>query len=177
MIDILPLAQKKAIRRIRQMRIGTSIFVGITVLAGVAVLLLLPTYETTQSRKVTLGTYTKQLEENGEIVASEDIDVLGSRVSNLAQKLAVALPSSPLIYIDTIKANQIQGIRFTGYEFSSPEKRTVQLRGVAANRQVLQQFIAALGQDSRVSVVDSPITNFVKSAESEFTMTITFTQS
>jgi hypothetical protein len=137
---------------------------------------LLPTYETTHSRKVALSAYTKQLEENGDIVAVSDIAALETRVGTLSQRLAVSLPPSPLVYIDIIKQNQTTGIRFTGYECSAPEKRIVQLRGVAANRQALQQFIASLEKDERISVVDSPVTNFVKSAESEFTMTITFAQ-
>lgn len=176
MIDILPLAQKKTIRHVRHMRVATSVFVGVILLAIIGAVLLLPTYETIRSRKTALGAYTKQLEENGDIVASSDVTALEARTAALSQKLAAPLPSSPLEYMDVVKANQIQGIRFTGYEFTSPEKRTVQLRGIASNRQVLQQFIAALGQDPRVSVVDSPIANFVKSAESEFTMTITFIQ-
>lgn len=159
------------------MRIATAICLGCIVLSSTALILLLPTYETTQSRKAALGAYTKQLEENGAIISEGDVTALQSRITALSQKLASPLPSSPLVYIDIIKTNHIQGIRFTGYEITSPEKRIVQLRGVASNRQVLQQFIAALDQDTRVSVVDSPIANFVKSAESEFTMTITFTQS
>lgn len=177
MIDILPLPQKILIRRMRWMRIATTCLVGVILLVVIAAVLLLPTFETIQSRKVALGAYTKQLEAKGAIVSAGDISALEARTAVVAERLAGKIPESPLSYINTIKANQIQGIRLTGYEVATPEKRMVQLRGVAATRQVLQQFIAALQQDSHISAVDSPITNFVKSAESEFTMMITFTQS
>lgn len=177
MIDILPHPQKILIRRMRSMRIVTTCLFGLVVLVLIAIVLLLPTYETIRSRTVALSAYTKELEAKGAIVSSADIATLEARAGVVAEKLAGKVPDSPLVYISTIRANQIQGIRLTGYEIASSEKRMVQLRGVAATRQILQQFIATLQQDPRVSVVDSPITNFVKSAESEFTMTITFTQS
>lgn len=177
MIDILPLNQKVLIRRIRWMRIVSTCLAGIVLLIVITAVLLLPTFETIQSRKVALGAYTKQLEAKGAIVSNDDITTLETRTNTVADKLAGKIPESPLSYIATIKSNQIQGIRLNGYEIASPEKRTVQLRGIASTRQALQQFIAALQQDPHISAVDSPITNFVKSTESEFIMTITFTQS
>jgi hypothetical protein len=176
MIDILPVQQKVLIRRIRFMRMCTTIVSAIVVLAVIAGLLLLPTLETIRSRKIALQAYTKQLEEEGMIVSAEDITNLQSRTTALSARLAVPLPESPLSYIGIVKTHQISGIRLVGYEILNPEKRTLQIRGVATTRQILQQFISALQEDARIATVDSPVTNFVKSTESEFTMTITFTQ-
>ena len=177
MIDILPLNQKTMIRRIRFVRILTTILVSIVVLMIAAALLLLPTFETIQSRTTALHAYTRELEENGLITTTDDIATLESRTKLLSERLASKVPESPLIYIDIIKSYRIQGVRITGYDIPSPEKRMIQLRGIASTRQTLQQFITALDQDARIATVDSPVTNFVKSTDNEFTLTITFTQS
>jgi len=164
------------IRHIRTMRMINTALAGCTLLALVGLLLLLPTYEMIRTRAQALQLYTRELEANGVVISETDIALLQSRIKLLREKLTVHITYAPLTYVEVVEQHQVDGVRITGYDIENPEKQMMQIRGFATNRQVLQQFITVLQADTRIVVVDSPITNFVKSSEGEFTLMITFKQ-
>lgn len=160
----------------RILRITTTYLVSVILLGCASLLLLLPTYTAVQARAQAMRTHTQELHAEGALVSSADIEALQSRTKFLREKLTAKIGASPLLYIDIVIEHTMQGVRIVGFEIPTPEKYTMQVRGTAATRQALQTFITALQGDSRIAVVDSPITNFVKSAESEFNLTLTFVQ-
>lgn len=176
MINILPPSQKKLVRRIRIMRVVAAYLGSVIVLAVVAVVLLLPTYVSIRSREMALRSHTRALEANGVMVSAADIAALEARTKRMREKLTAKVPASPLVFVQIVGEVTVPGVKLVGFDIPNPEKNTAQIRGTASTREALQQFIGALQKDARIATVDSPITNFVKSSESEFTLTLTFVQ-
>jgi len=174
MINILPYNQKKVIERIRYMRIATvTLWVGI-ILFVVAIALFLPTLQTINSRFLITNEQMVRLEQSGAITKAVDVIELQRRTRVLKDILAANLPVSPMQYIDRIRTHATAGIILNGYDMSTAEKPVVEVRGVASTRQGLQQFVSALQSDATVASVDSPVSNFVKSSQSDFIITVTF---
>jgi hypothetical protein len=110
------------------------------------------------------------------MVSAADIAALEARTKRMREKLTAKVPASPLVFVQIVGEVTVPGVKLVGFDIPNPEKNTVQIRGTASTREALQQFIGALQKDARIATVDSPITNFVKSSESEFTLTLTFVQ-
>lgn len=176
MINILPLTQKTLVRRIRIVRLISTCLAGVIVLALVAVILIAPTLEVVRSRARALGLYSRELQASGSMVSPQEVAQLQARTKVVRERLTVKLPTPPLVFVEIIQAHTVPGVRLTAFDIQSPEKRMLQLRGTATTREALQRFVGVLEADTRIALVDSPITNFVKSSESEFTLTLTFTE-
>ncbi len=156
---------------------ATGILVGVMVLMGVSALLFLPTLELISARYLLVNTQTRALEANGSIAKSVDVMSLSKAVKTIKEKLDAPIPPSPLAYIAIMRSDQTAGITFTGYGIADATQPIVELHGVAATREALQQFVDALHHDSAVASVDSPVENFVKSTQSQFVITVTFAAS
>lgn len=162
------------IRRVRYMRIATVIVWSAIILLAVSTALFLPTLQTIDSRYIVTTDQMHRLEQSGVITKAVDVMDLQKRTRAIKDKLASSLPASPMQYINHIRTYEGSGIRLIGYGVTNADKPIVEVHGVATTRQNLQQFIATLQADSTIATVDSPVTNFVKSSQSEFTITITF---
>ncbi len=173
MINILPYNQKQLIRRIRSMRITIATLWAGSIILAASVALFVPTLQTINSRHAIVSTQIKKLEASGTVTKTADVVSLERRVKAVKEKLAAPLPTDPTVLIDQLRAYQTAGIRLTGYDLAT-DKPVVQLHGTATDRQSLQQFVATLQRDQSIGAVDSPIANFVKSSQSEFTVTVTF---
>ena len=173
MIDILPYTQKHTLKRIRILRIATVIIWEVILLAVVAAALLLPTLMTVNSRYAIAIGQTERLEQSGAITKPVDVIELQQRTRLLKEKLAAPLVETPIGYIEHIQNKETSGIRLTGFAMSTTDP-VLEVSGVATSRQSLQQFIAVLEADAAIEVVDSPVTNFVKSTQSQFKIVITF---
>ncbi len=174
MINILPPQQKKVIAHLRSMRmITTSLFAAI-VLVAVAGMLFLPTLQTINSRYTIALDQMHRLEAKGEVIKPLDITDLQSRIKTLKTKLAAVMPVSPLEYVQHIRNYETRGIHMTGYVMNTTDQPVMQIRGIADTREALQQLITDLQSDQTISSIDSPVSNFVKSTQGEFVITITF---
>ena len=174
MINILPYNQKKMIRRTRCVRIVVVAIWSTIILILVAGVLFLPTLLTINTRYAIARGQTDRLQQSGVIITAADIALLEKRTKAVKDKLAVPAPLSPMDYTTHIRAHETSGITLIGYDMGNTDKLNMQVRGIAATRQALQQFVAALQEEATIATVDSPVTNFVKSSESEFTITVTF---
>lgn len=156
------------------MRIATVSVWSVVILIFVAGILFLPTLQTINSRYMIAKEQMERLEQSGAIAKAVDIEALVARTSVLTEKLAVAVPPSPMEYMQYVQKYRSDGIRITGYEMSAADKPIMQIRGVASTRENLQQFVGLLQAEPAVATVDSPVANFVKSSQSEFMITVTF---
>ncbi len=162
------------IRHTRYTRIVTVVLWAAILMLVISALLLLPTVHTIQSRAVITNEQMARLEQSGVITKAVDVIDLQKRARVMKEKLAAQLPVPPMEYVERIRAYEDSGIKMTGYKINSADKPILQIYGVAMTRQTLQRFIAALQADPTIQTVDSPVTNFVKSTQSSFMITVTF---
>ncbi len=174
MINILPYNQKRTIRTIRYLRIMTVVVWGLIILGVAAGALFLPSLLTVNSRYAIEVAQTRHLEQSGVIVKAADVVDLQQRTKSIKDKLAAPRTKTPLEYIAYIRNHEGTGVRLTGFTVHTTEKPTISVVGVAPTRQSLQGFVDALKSDPLIESVESPVTNFVKSTQSEFTISVIF---
>lgn len=165
------------IERIRILRVVTvTLWAGILLVVAAA-LLLVPLLITINSRFALGSAQITALEKEGIVLDPIDVASLSSRVDVLLQKLAAPTTPAPMSYIDMIRNAAPRGIILSGFVFSTKENPSVEVSGTASTRQALQAFISTLEKRENVTLVESPVSNYVKSTNSAFTITIIFSAS
>lgn len=172
MINLLPYKEKRSIERVRLLRMVRTVFLGCTILIAMAGVLLVPTLLTINSRFRIATDQIASLERDGTLVSSVDLATLQKRARSVGTKLATPPTSGPVEYISIVRGAVVAGIGIN--RFATTEGGALAVYGTASTRSVLQSFIKVLESDTRVSAVDSSVSNFVKATNSPFSITITF---
>lgn len=172
MINLLPYKEKKIIERIRFIRFVRIVVVGFASTFLIAGLLLFPTLFTINSRFAIATNQIKSLENEGAIVREVDISSLESRARLASLKLSNKIEVQPTEYIESVRLVAPKGISID--RFAVTKDKTLEVSGIAQSRETLQSFIKSLESKPEVSKVDSPVSNFIKSTNSLFILTITF---
>jgi len=176
MINILPYSYKKDVNRLRRLRVFTVTIWAITILALIAVLLWFPLLVTINSRFAIANKQIAELERTGVVVSPVNVALLEERAKTLADKLATDLPPAPTQYVALIQSVPHSGITLSGFVVGATSALSIEVTGVAATREALQRFIAALEANEIVTAVESPVSNYVKSVQSPFSITVILTQ-
>lgn len=172
MINLLPYKEKKSIERIRFIRFIKTIVAGFAGVFLIAGLLLFPTLITINSRFAIATNQIKSLENEGAIVREVDISSLENRTRVASIKLSNKTETQPTEYIESVRGVSPGGISID--RFAVTKEKTLEVSGIAKSREVLQTFIKNLEAKPEVSKVDSPVSNFIKSTNSLFILTIIF---
>lgn len=174
MINILPHNQKKIVEKIRTLRVVAITLWALIALAVVAGVLLIPLFVTINSRFSIVNQQISALEQQGVVVSPVDVASLQERVNVLARKLTTKEVPSPIEYIDMIRSASVSGIVLSGFVFVPGQSPLVEVAGTASSRQSLQNFVATLEKNPTVTLVESPVSNYVKSTNSPFNIAVTF---
>lgn len=172
MINLIPYKQKSLIKRLRNLRILNSVLMALIILSAIVFILSIPTALAINARHALFVKELHTLEDNGEIVKEENVTNLQNKVKNIKEKFAADLAPSPLVYMDVVRRNINSGITLRGFE--SVSDQSIQVHGLANKRQDVQQLVDTLEQVETVDKVDSPVSNYIKSTNSEFVITVTF---
>lgn len=179
MFNLLPEQEKKEILteyRIRRLIIA-SIF--LLVLGFIAVISLLPSY-LLSSAKVVEGKDSVAAIERSSIVAEEPALQSSLQVANV--KLSALTPASAnslASVLDAIGAARSEHIRLNGILFTrgapgaGVATDTIQLSGVAKDRDSLSAFEDALKANPLFTSVDLPVSNFAKDQNEDFSLSLT----
>ena len=174
MINILPYKEKKAIKRLRFFRMATvSLWAG-SMLVASASLLFWPTLITVNSRFNLISGQMQKFESSGIVTKPVDVLNLEYRTKTIATKLAATVPPVPTYYIAQVKKHLISGVTLSGFTLDPATSPTLTIVGTAGTREQLQAFIAELKKDAIFATVNSPVSNFVKNSQSQFTVVVTF---
>jgi Tfp pilus assembly protein PilN len=172
MINLLPYKEKKSIEKIRSIKMAQTIVVGLLFLATTSIALLVPTWITTISRLNIGKVQISKLEREGMIASGVDLASLEARTNLVQSKLASELKSSPVEFIKTIRSLTPKGIVIDRY--GTQNGALIEVFGIAQNREILQSFIKTLESSGKVSLVDNPVSNFVKNKNGDFKLTLSF---
>lgn len=172
MINLLPYTEKKSIENIRSIRLFRMIVLGFIIVISVGGLLLFPTLFNINSRFNLATNQIKSLENEGSIVSVINIAELEQRAQKVQKKLSLPPVPQPTDYIATVTSMVAPGIVLE--RFNLEQEKTLEVFGINKTREGLQKFIKDLQSDASVESVDSPVSNFVKSKNSTFKITIKF---
>ncbi len=156
------------------MRITTVTLSGLILLMIVAMVLFLPTLHTINTRFALATNDIRILEQSGEVVKKINVIELKRRTKNIVDKLAAPLPPTPLKYIDVIRKYEKDGIKINGFLVNDASNRTIEIKGVATTRQNIQNLVNNLQSESGILSVNSPVANFIKNNQGDFTITVVF---
>lgn len=172
MINLLPYKEKKSIEHIRTIRLLNTGIVGFIAAVIVAAALIIPTLVTINSSFSLTTKQIENLQKQNSITSDVDLASLKQRVLVANSKLATSTTVQPTEYLDIIKKLIPKGISVN--QFSTSGTLGIKVSGIAENREILQSFIKILESSDKISSVDSPVSNFIKSKNSDFILTISF---
>lgn len=174
MFNLLPTAEKLALRREYRMRlaiVALSMFL-FTLLA--AFLLMIPSYVLTVSKE----NFVKQ---NQNLLGQElnEADKAYSRdLAKIRDELAALTPKSGSLklstFISDLIADRNSDIKINSIVITPIEgnKSSILIAGLAGKRVSLLDFTKAIETERGVSDVNTPVSNFAKEADIEFAITV-----
>jgi hypothetical protein len=172
MINLLPYKEKKSIERIRGIRLIQTVIVGLIFIFIACLFLLFPTLININSRFSIASKQIDVLQKSGMVASDVDLASLNQRAQFSQSKLAIPETIQSTQYIGIVTSLVIDGVSINRFAVNSA--KLLEISGVVENREILQKFIKALEDNESVSLVDSPVSNFVKSKNSDFKITISF---
>lgn len=172
MINLLPYTEKKAIERIRFVRLINTMLFGTIILLLVSAVLFLPTFITIANRYELASGQIASLVQDEKIVSDVDVSSLESKVKDVEQKLSRSAATNPVDYAREIRLRAPSDVAIT--RISSNGALLLEVYGTAPSRESLQAFISSLESDSMISLVDNPLSNLVKTKDGAFKITVTF---
>ena len=177
MINLLPIEEKKELKKDFFYRSLTVFSLVLCFLVFISIIAILPTYLISLEKK---NTTNKKLEiQKNEVIPEIDQKAVVA-IKDLDNRLALLEKARKNKYVFSQKViNEVISQKVTGikinrffYENDSLEGREVNITGIAQNREQLLLFRQALENDSSFKNVDLPISNFVKGSNIEFNLNL-----
>lgn len=177
MINLIPPAAKKSIKREYVKRVITVWLLLFSVGFAILAVFLLPTFVALRDEISTL----KETAETGSLRVSQyDISATELTAANRQALLLLnkATTSALSEVIDTLTTFAGTKVSLTNFQFANlATAGKITLSGIASTRQDLAIFRDVITGDKRFSGVDLPISNLIKDKDLLFTMNISFATS
>lgn len=173
MINLIPIEEKKAIKRDLYYRFFVVFFAMLALVVLASIILLIPSYFISLEKNISIN---QRLEmQKNEIMPKIDqqaqvaIKQLDARLSLLGKARQNTYVFSDKV-VKEILSQKVSGIKINriSYQNDPSDGRKVSINGIAQNREQLLLFRQALEDDSLFKNVDLPISNFVKDVNIEF---------
>ena len=177
MINLIPIEEKKQIRKDFYNRFLVVFFIMLSVLVVILLIIVLPYYFISLEKKISTN---KELDaQKNEIMPEIDQKALVS-IKDLDAKLSLLNEARKNDYtfsqkvINEIVSQKIYGIKINKffYENNSLEGKKVNITGIAQSREQLLLFRQNLESDLMFKDVNLPISNFVKGRNIEFNLNL-----
>lgn len=144
------------------------------IVVGVSALLSIPILITINSRYEIATNQKRILEESGAVIEAVSLNTLEDRTRLLLSKLGAPTAPSPVQYIAFVRELAPSSVSLRGFVMDNNKIPILNVSGVANTRNDLQRFVDTIKADPRVALVDSPVSNFIKSTDNDFKITVTF---
>jgi hypothetical protein len=175
MLNLLPHEDKFFLKREFQTRVLVVIlaFLLVTLLAGF--LYLIPSFLLSKSKTVNALMKRKEMEK---AIASETQDTIHTEVKKVREEIALLEPSPNSVsfshFVQQVIADRAVGIAILSFSMQKSGDGTgvLSVNGKAASRSALLSFIDRLKKEDGVTRVDSPVSNFAKNSDIDFSISI-----
>lgn len=175
-INILPLPQKRKIKREYWMRFSTILFDMIALIVIISIVLLSPSYFLSKTKEDTVKESLESFnKENSELI-NNDIDKIASDINkklSILDKGKSSFQVSDEIVKD-ILLNQVEGISFSQILFDRQklDHNVLEIRGIATSRDTLRNFKNILDSNPKYLEVNLPVSNFLERENLNFLISI-----
>lgn len=174
--NLLPEARKELIVREYRFRLGVVAALLLSLLVGVAAILLVPTYiflvANTNAKETRLTDIKASLSSGEEVALSKRLSTLSSNASSL---ISLSKTSSVSVLLRSVLAVPRTGITLSGFTHTAATGKlngALTLSGIAATRDVLRNYQLALQNESFVSSAELPVSVYAQDSNIAFTITI-----
>ncbi|OHA20900.1 MAG: hypothetical protein A2849_01980 [Candidatus Taylorbacteria bacterium RIFCSPHIGHO2_01_FULL_51_15] len=176
MFNLLPKAEKIAIRREYRVRLVIIILWSLFVTCSIASILLLPSYLLSSQKEEAAEKRFETLLANAQRTSGEDPSAL---LSDAKSRLELLSHKAPDVFLHDVVVQtaslKTERISLTGISFSDAgEKgRQIGVTGVAKDRSALLTYVKALEHSGLFKSVEVPISNFAKDVDIDFSLRAT----
>lgn len=171
MINVLPQEQKRVLKKEYFIRLLSTYFFLITILALVSTALLLPTYTLSKSKESLLENELIKFDKDNPDLSTDELEKV---ILDINSKLALldSMGSESEVshgVIDRFLKIEKKDISIDKiFYIYGEEKSTLEIVGLAKNRASLNNFKTALEDSGLYENIDLPISNFVKPNDIDF---------
>lgn len=181
MINLLPLQQKKSLYKLLVLREVEVFLVGFLCIEIVCIVLLTPGYLFLKTKSSSIAIEVSNLKNSESLIVDKNmnqtINDINTKLSIFPSTFYEVYPSKDVII--PLTKHRVPGIAITGISYTnntdntnSNRKPDLEVRGVAKSRLALLDFQKSLESDPVYSVVNVPISDFVKGSNITFSILI-----
>ena len=177
MINVLPIREKILLRREYILRLVILCVFLFSLLFICATLLLLPSYTFSQSKVKTLEAQMQKLNASYPDISQESlnktiVDINSTLALLDSGKNPLSVPEDIFAVIVSLKPKNIKFFQIS-YVQDAKGRNNVEIHGNAPNREALATLEDIFKKDSRIDIVDLPISSFTKRSDINFTLKVT----
>jgi len=172
MLHLLPEEHKKKVLKEYRMRLGTTLAISAWVVAGIGVISLIPSYAVSKTRQSELKVQASVMQKDLAVLNADD---LSQKVNDLSAKAAVLKPVGGVIVPTELfkrlrtHIGSIVVLNSFGY-IRTDVNSSIDISGVARDRDALTRFIDELKKDHVFQGVDFPYASLSKQTNLDFTL-------
>lgn len=174
MINLLPYKEKKMLGRIWRLRMAIVVFVACILLEGIAGLLFFPTWLLVTNRYDFFQKQIASITSQQNFFSDADLNILDHTALTLEKKLTGTIGNDPTAYVKIIQSLTPAAVVVNKYSIGDTTNPVLQILGTAKTRNDLEGFVKELQASPSVASVDSPISNYVKNVNADFSIIVTF---
>lgn len=154
------------------MRYGIVVLSVLILILGVLLVLLIPTQLLLHGELGAIKTHVQNIKATStQVQLDEELSTIQNTLGDLEKKLVFADTRPLYKTAKIILANPREGITISSFDIAQTAG-SVHIVGIARDRAVLEAMIVYLQKIPGVTSVDSPLSNFIKSKQSPFSLTI-----
>ncbi len=178
MINLIPKEQKRKMVRVFYYRLSVLFFIMLGTSMFITFIIILPSY-LVASVKNNIANNKLEVQKNEpvplpDVTTVATIKSINSQLSTVENAEKNKFPFSKNI-INSILSEKINGIKLVeiSYTNNPAAGAKIDIQGIATSREVLLSFRLALENNPLFKEVDLPISNFIKGANIQFSLSLT----
>lgn len=172
MFNLLPKQEGEEVKREYRYRLVIISVIFLTASFFLGIILLIPSYIISSKREKRVSLEYEEAKKVSEASEYKDLnDVIGKT----NEKLGILTPKEGALYLHDVISNIVRlknsGIKIDRFSFKAG--REIQVSGTALNRESLLSFTRSLERDKTFSGVETPISNFARNTDIDFSIKVT----
>lgn len=174
MLNLVPKDQKNKLIREYRIRFFVILFALTLTAEVISLILLIPPYLTAKTRIDLLNARSAGLQAQNVTTETTKLEaIVRKTTSYLNIFTSNATPKGVLSVVDTMVGLRGESVKIKNISYKTQNgQQYVLLQGVASSRQALLDFSKKLKTVSGVTSADLPVSDFVKSADIDFSVTV-----
>lgn len=177
MINLLKESDKKIVRAEFYRRVFNSYGLAVAILLLISLVAVSAYFVQLRFENNTLSELVKKQRGDANAAGTANYEADLARANKIINSLSsdIANPHFATLLIENVLSSRAAGIKLNAIDLSKPEggKWLLKLNGVSSSRKEMLAFTENLKKNPLFTEVDSPFSNLIKEADSNFAITLT----